>query len=92
MSGVSDFARPIQHLVTDVCWGAIWTRTGLDRKTRSMINLALLAALNRSRELAVHVRGAVNNGVTEEEIREILIQASFYAGGPAGLEATRVAE
>jgi 4-carboxymuconolactone decarboxylase len=92
MAGVSDFSMPIQHIVTEACWGAIWTRPGLELKTRSMLNLAMLTALNRSHELAVHVRGAVNNGVTEEEIREILIQASFYAGGPAGLEATRVAD
>jgi len=92
MGSVSDFAMPIQHIVTEACWGAIWTRPGLERKTRSMINIAMLTALNRSHELAVHVRGAINNGVTEEEIREILIQASFYAGGPAGLEATRAAD
>jgi len=92
MGAVSDFSMPIQHIVTEACWGAIWTRPGLERKTRSMINIAMLTALNRSHELAVHVRGAVNNGVTEDEIREIIIQASFYAGGPAGLEATRVAD
>jgi len=92
MAGVSDFAMPIQHIVTEACWGAIWTRPGLERKTRSMLNIAMLTALNRSHELAVHVRGAITNGVSEEEIREILIQASFYCGGPAGLEATRVAD
>jgi 4-carboxymuconolactone decarboxylase len=92
MGAVSDFAMPIQHIVTEACWGAIWTRPGLDRKTRSVINIAMLTALNRSAELAVHVKGAITNGVTEEEIGEILIQASFYCGGPAGLEATRVAD
>jgi 4-carboxymuconolactone decarboxylase len=92
MGNVSDFSMPLQHIVTEACWGAIWTRPGLERKTRSMINLAMLTALNRSTELAVHVRGAINNGVTEEEIREVLIQASFYCGGPAALEATRVAD
>jgi len=92
MAGVSDFAMPIQHIVTEACWGAIWTRPGLERKTRSMLNIAMLSALNRMAELAVHVKGAITNGVTEEEIREILIQVSFYCGGPAGLEATRVAD
>jgi 4-carboxymuconolactone decarboxylase len=92
MAGVSDFAMPLQHIVTEACWGAIWTRPGLERKQRSMINIAMLTALNRSHELAVHIRGAVNNGLTEEEIREVIIQASFYCGGPAGLESTRVAD
>jgi 4-carboxymuconolactone decarboxylase len=92
MAGSSDFSMPLQHVVTEACWGAIWTRPGLERKTRSMLNIAMLTALNRSVELAVHVRGAINNGVTEEEIREVIIHASFYCGGPAGLEATRVAD
>jgi 4-carboxymuconolactone decarboxylase len=92
MAGVSDFAMPIQHIVTEACWGAIWSRPGLELRTRSMLNIAMLTALNRSHELAVHVRGAINNGVTEEEIREVIIHASFYAGGPAGLESTRVAD
>jgi 4-carboxymuconolactone decarboxylase len=92
MAGISDFAMPLQHVVTEACWGAIWTRPGLERKTRSMLNIAMLTALNRSVELAVHVRGAITNGVTEEEIREVIIHASFYCGGPAGLEATRVAD
>ena len=63
---VSEFSRPIQELVTEYCWGAVWTREGLDRRTRSLINLAMLTALNRSHELGVHVRGAINNGCTPE--------------------------
>ncbi|MET1089453.1 MAG: 4-carboxymuconolactone decarboxylase [Arthrobacter sp.] len=89
---VSDFSRPIQELVTEYCWGAVWNREGLDRRSRSMINIAMLTALNRSHELGVHVRGAVNNGVTEQEIQEILMQTAIYVGVPAALESFRVAE
>ena len=92
LAQVSAFARPIQELVTEYCWGAVWTREGIDRRTRSMINLAMLTALNRSHELAVHVRGAINNGVTEEEIQEVLLQTAIYVGVPAALESFRVAE
>ncbi|NLU71877.1 4-carboxymuconolactone decarboxylase [Streptomyces sp. HNM0575] len=89
---VSDFARPVQELVTEYCWGAVWTRPGIDKRTRSMINLAMLTALNRGHELAVHVRGALTNGVTEEEIQEVLLQTAVYVGVPASLESFRVAE
>lgn len=89
---VSEFSRPIQELVTEYCWGAVWTREGLDHRSRSMINLAMLTALNRSHELGVHVRGAINNGVTEQEIQEILMQTAIYVGVPAALESFRVAE
>lgn len=92
LAQVSDFSRPIQELVTEYCWGVIWNREGLERKTRSLLNLAMLTALNRSHELGVHVRGAVNNGATVGEIQEVLLQAAIYAGVPAGLEAFRVAE
>lgn len=92
MGKVSEFARPIQELVTEYCWGAIWTRDGLEPKTRSMLNLAMLSALNRGHELGVHVRGAIRNGVTEEEIREVLMQVAIYVGVPASLEAFRIAE
>lgn len=87
----TDFTRPMQEFVTEYCWGAIWSRDGLGRRERSLINLAMLAALNRSHELGVHVRGAVNNGCTVEEIQETLLQAATYAGVPAGMEAFRVA-
>ena len=88
----SDFSLPIQELVTEFAWGRIWTRVGLDPRTRSMLNIAMLTALNRSHELAGHVRGALNNGVTEQEIQEVLIQTMVYCGAPAALESFRVAE
>jgi 4-carboxymuconolactone decarboxylase len=82
----------MQEFVTEYCWGGVWSRPGLERKERSLINLALLAALGRSHELRVHVRGAVRNGCSELEIQEALIQAAVYAGVPAGMESFRVAE
>ncbi|MFI5953943.1 4-carboxymuconolactone decarboxylase [Cryptosporangium sp. NPDC051539] len=88
----SDFTRPVQDLVTEYCWGAVWGRPGLERKTRSLLNLAMLTALNRNHELAVHVRGAIGNGATVEEIQEVLLQAAVYVGVPAALESFRVAE
>jgi 4-carboxymuconolactone decarboxylase len=88
----SDFSRPIQELVTEYAWGEIWSRPGLDLKTRSMLNLAMLTALNRSHELAGHVRGALNNGATEHEIQEVLLQTMIYCGAPAALESFRTAE
>ncbi len=92
LSQVSDFSRPAQELVTENVWGAVWTRQGLDRRTRSLLNLAMLTALNRMHEFAVHVRGAINNGCTEEEIQETLLQTMVYCGAPAALESFRVAE
>jgi 4-carboxymuconolactone decarboxylase len=92
LAQVSEFSRPVQELVTEYCWGVIWNRDGLERKTRSLLNLAMLTALNRSHELAVHVRGAINNGVTAAEVQETLLQAAVYAGAPAALESFRVAE
>jgi 4-carboxymuconolactone decarboxylase len=92
LSGASDFSRPMQELVTEYCWGAIWTRPGLGRRERSLVNLGMLTALNRSHELGVHVRGAVANGCTEQEIQETLLQAAIYCGVPAAMEAFRVAE
>jgi 4-carboxymuconolactone decarboxylase len=92
MEAATSFTRPVQELVTEYCWGAVWSRPGLDRRSRSMINLAMLTALNRGHEFGVHVRGALSNGVTPEEIREILLQATVYCGAPAGLEAFRIAE
>ncbi|WP_312029867.1 carboxymuconolactone decarboxylase family protein [Actinomycetospora sp. TBRC 11914] len=92
MANTSEFSRPVQEYVTRACWGDVWSRPGLDRRTRSLLNLVMLTALNRSHELAVHVRGAVTNGVTVEEIQETLLQATVYCGVPAGLEAFRVAE
>ncbi len=88
----SEFSAPMQELVTEYCWGAIWSRPGLQRRERSLINLAMLTALNRSHELGVHVRGALRNGLTPEEIREVLLQSAIYCGVPAAIEAFRVAD
>lgn len=88
----TEFRKPMQDLVTEFCWGAVWSRDGLDRRTRSLVNIGMLTALNRSTELAAHIRGAVNNGATREEIQEVLLQSAVYCGMPAGLESFRVAE
>jgi 4-carboxymuconolactone decarboxylase len=92
LANTSEFSRPIQELVTEYCWGAIWTREGLPLQTRSLINIAMLTALGRNHELGVHVRGALRNGVTREEIQEVLLQTAIYVGVPASLESHRVAE
>jgi 4-carboxymuconolactone decarboxylase len=92
LAAATEFTRPIQELVTEYCWGAVWTRTELDSRTRSLLNLGMLTALNRMHELAVHVRGAVTNGCSREEIREALLQTAIYCGVPAALESFRVAE
>ena len=91
LAGADAFSQPMQELVTEYCWGAVWGRDGLPRKTRSMLNLAMLSALNRSHEFRGHVRGALNNGVTRAEICEVLLQVAVYCGMPAGMEAFRVA-
>jgi 4-carboxymuconolactone decarboxylase len=88
---VNDFNRDFQQMITEYCWGNLWGREGLSHKQRSLNNLCLLAALNRSEELAAHVRGALRNGCTVDEIRETLMQVAVYAGVPAGVEAFRVA-
>ena len=87
-----DFSRPMQELVTEYCWDEIWNRPGLDRRTRSLLNLAMLTALNRPHELKLHVRGALNNGATKDEIREVFLQAAIYCGVPAAIDAFRVAK
>jgi 4-carboxymuconolactone decarboxylase len=92
LKGVSEFARPVQEYVTQNVWGEIWSRPGLDRRTRSLLNLVMLTALNRNHELGVHVRGAVRNGCTTTEIQEAMLQAAGYCGAPAALESFRVAE
>jgi 4-carboxymuconolactone decarboxylase len=82
----------MQDLVTEYCWGAVWTRPELDRKTRSFLNLAMLTALNRPHEIKLHVLGALNNGLTRIEIREVFLQSAIYCGVPAALDAMRVAK
>jgi len=91
LQSADDFNRPFQELVTEYCWGAIWSRPGLSRPTRSLITLAMLTALNRPHELELYIRGALNNGVSREEIREVFLQAAIYCGVPAALDAFRVA-
>jgi 4-carboxymuconolactone decarboxylase len=87
----NDFTMAFQHITTEWCWGYAWTRDGLSRKTRSMLNLAMLTALNRSAEIKLHVKGALANGVTVEEIKEVLLHATVYCGIPAGLDAFKAA-
>ncbi len=86
-----DFNRPLQELVTEYCWGNVWQRDGLSDRDRSMINLAMITALNRPHELRLHVRGAINNGMSVEEIREVLMQTAVYCGVPAAIDAFRQA-
>lgn len=85
------FSEPLQQLLTEYCWGAVWGRDGLPLKTRSMLNLAMLSVLNRPHELRTHIGGALNNGVTREEICEVLLQVAVYAGVPAGVDSFRIA-
>jgi len=91
IAAATDFNAPLQQMATEMAWGAIWTRPGLERKTRSIINIAMLSALNRSHELKLHLRGALNNGVTRDEIKEILLQVGGYCGVPAAVESFRCA-
>jgi len=91
LADVDDFNGPLQDLVTENAWGAVWARPDLPRATRSMLNLAMLTALNRPHELRSHVRGALRNGVSRAEIREVLLQAAVYCGMPAAIDAFRVA-
>lgn len=86
-----EFNLPLQELVTEYCWGAVWGREELSRKTRSMLNLAMISALNRPHELKAHVKGALVNGVTPIEIREVLLQVAIYCGVPAAVDSFRVA-
>ena len=90
LANADDFTAPLQKLITEWCWGEVWGREGLDRKTRSFLNLGMLTALNRPHELKLHVQGALNNGLTPEEIREVVLQAAVYCGVPAALDAMRM--
>lgn len=92
INSADEFSRPLQEYVTAHAWAASWGRPGLEKKTRSMLNLAMLTALNRPHEFKVHVKGALNNGVSKDEIREILIHAAVYCGAPAALDSARVAK
>jgi len=92
LANADEFTEPLQQFLTEHAWGAVWVREGLSLKTRSMLNLAMLTALNRPNELKLHIRGAINNGVTQEEMREIFLQAAVYCGAPAGLDSFKVAQ
>jgi len=91
IASADDFNMPLQRLVTEYCWGAVWGREELPRKTRSMLNLAMLSALNRPHELKMHVGGALRNGVSKAEIREVLLQVAIYCGVPAAVDSFRAA-
>jgi 4-carboxymuconolactone decarboxylase len=91
LDSADEFSMPMQELVTQYCWGDVWNRPGLERAQRSLINLAMISALNRPHELKVHVRGAVRNGVTKEQIKEVFLQVAIYCGAPAALESFRLA-
>lgn len=92
ISDADDFSRPLQELITEYCWGSVWARPGLPRKTRSLINLAMLTALNRPHEVKLHLRGALNNGCSKEEIMEVLLQTAIYCGIPAAVDSFRTAK
>jgi 4-carboxymuconolactone decarboxylase len=92
IQNADDFNRPLQELVTEYCWNEIWNRPGLDRRTRSIINLSLLTALNRPHELRLHLRGAINNGLSKEDIQEVFMQTAIYCGVPAAIDSFRTAK
>lgn len=92
IGSADDFNLPLQELITEYGWGAVWSREGLSRKTRSMLNLAMLSALNRPHELKLHIRGALTNGVSKDEIREIFLQVALYCGAPAAIDSFRKAK
>jgi 4-carboxymuconolactone decarboxylase len=91
MAGADEFSLAMQELSTEYCWGYVWTRPGLALRDRSLINIAMISALNRPHELKLHVKAALTNGVTREEIREVLLQVAVYCGVPAGIDSTRIA-
>ena len=91
MANADSFNRPIQDLSTEYCWGAVWSREGLSRRERSILNLGMISALNRTHELKLHVKAAITNGLSRDEIREAMLQVAIYCGMPAGLDSTRIA-
>jgi 4-carboxymuconolactone decarboxylase len=92
LAEADDFSGPLQDLVTEYCWGAVWGREELPLKTRSMLNLAMIPILNRPNELRTHIKGALTNGVTRDEIREVFLQVAIYAGVPAAVDSFRIAQ
>ena len=91
LAAADDFSRPMQELATEYCWGRVWSRPGLERRDRSLINLAMISAINRPHELKLHVKAALTNGVSREEICEIFLQVAIYCGLPAGIDSVRIA-
>jgi 4-carboxymuconolactone decarboxylase len=91
LANADELTRPMVELSTEYCWGRIWSRPGLSRRDRSLINLAMISALNRPHELKIHVKGALTNGVTREEMCEVFLQVAIYCGVPAGIDSVRVA-
>ncbi len=92
LNAADDFNWPMQKLATEFCWDEIWNRPGLDHRSRSLVNLGMIAALNRPHELKIHVRGALNNGISRSELREVLLQIAVYCGVPAGIDSFRMAK
>ena len=92
LAKADDFTKPLQDLLTEYCWGAVWGRDGLPLKTRSMLNLAMISVLNRPNELRTHIKAALTNGVSRDEIREIFLQVAIYAGMPAAVDSFRIAD
>ena len=90
-ANADDFSRPMQELSTEYCWGKVWGREGLSRRDRSLLNIGMISALNRPHELKLHVKAALTNGLSRDEIREALLQVAIYCGVPAGLDSTRIA-
>jgi len=91
LKSADDFSMAMQEYATEACWGMVWTRPGLPRKTRSLINIAMISALNRPHELKLHIKSSFNNGVTKEEIKEVLLQVATYCGVPTGVDSFRIA-
>lgn len=91
IANADEFSLPMQELSTEYCWGHVWSRPGLELRERSMINIAMISALNRPHELKLHIKAALGNGLTREQIREILLQVAIYCGVPAGIDSTRIA-
>jgi len=92
IKNVDEFTQPLQQFLVEHAWGAVWVRDGLSHQERSLINLAMLTALNRPHELKLHIRGAINNGVTREQIREVFLQTAVYCGAPAAIDSFRTAQ
>ena len=92
IASADEFNEPLQRLVTEYCWGAVWGREGLPKKMRSLLNIAMISSLNRNHELKMHVKGAIRNGCTKDEIREVLLQVAIYCGVPAAVDSFRVAK